>query len=265
MEKGFTLVIPLYNKVKCIRHTLDSVLNNHGSYPFKCIIVDDDSTDGSSEIGEEYDVKYPDVFQYVKIKHHGHKTPVNARNLGIKLAETRYIGFLDADDELCAGFIDRGCTFLDEHPEYSMYGNGFITRDIDENGEVKDTVLTYELNKINNFYEYLVANGNAVHFCASVYKTELVKDNLFTDNFCEDTVFKSKYVIKNLPIYIDNSHYDSIIYNNQNSESSCWNAPRTNLSFNHELVEIIKREIPKERMNFYMTCLDNGNIYLKSL
>ena len=265
MEKGFTLVIPLYNKVNCVRQTLDSVLNNHGEYPFKCIIVDDDSTDGSSEIGEEYDVKHPDVFQYIKIKHHGHKTPVNARNLGIKLTETEYIGFLDADDELCAGFIDRGCTFLDEHPEYNMYGNGFIAHTIDENGEIKDILLTYELNEINNFYEYLMANGNSVHFCASVYKTELVKDNLFTDNYCEDSVFKSKYVIKNLPIYIDNSHYDSIIYNSQNSESSDWNVPRTALSFNNEMVETIKREIPKECMNFYITCLDDENIYLKSL
>jgi glycosyltransferase involved in cell wall biosynthesis len=116
MEKGFTLVIPLYNKVNACRNTFESVLNNHGSYPFRCIIVDDDSTDGSSEIGEEYDEKYPEVFTYIKRKHHERKTPTYARNLGIKLAATRYIGFLDADDELCAGFIDRGCTFLDAHP-----------------------------------------------------------------------------------------------------------------------------------------------------
>ncbi len=94
MEKGFTLVIPLYNKEYCARQTLDSVLNNHGEYPFKCVIIDDDSTDGSSAIGEDYDMKYPDVFQYYKIKHHGNKSPVNARNVGIKIADTKYIGFL---------------------------------------------------------------------------------------------------------------------------------------------------------------------------
>ena len=135
MEKGFTLVIPLYNKVNAIRTTLDSVLNNHGEYPFKCIIVDDDSTDGSSEIAMEYDEKYPDIFMYIKKKHRGHKGPAYARNLGIKLAETEYIGFLDADDELCEGFIDRGCTFLDEHPEYSLYSNGHTIRSKNENGD----------------------------------------------------------------------------------------------------------------------------------
>lgn len=124
MEKGFTLVIPLYNKVNVFRNTLESVRKNHGEYPFKCIIVDDDSTDGSSEIAEEYDVKYPDIFMYIKKKHRGHKGPVYARNLGIKLADTEYIGFLDCDDELCKGFIDRACNFLDNNPEYNMYACG---------------------------------------------------------------------------------------------------------------------------------------------
>ena len=244
MEKGFTLVIPLYNKVKCIRYTLDSVFNNHGDYPFKCIIVDDDSTDGSSEIGEEYDVKYPDVFQYVKIKHHGHKTPVNARNFGIKLAETRYIGFLDADDELCAGFIDRGCMFLDEHPEYSMYGNGLTLRVLDENGEIKETTWNYGTNKINNFIDCLFAGAQDISFCASVYKTELVKDNLFTDNFCEDSIFKLKYIYKNLPIYIDNSTCESIVWNRQYNESYKWNVKRTNDSKIKEVFLTLKNELP---------------------
>lgn len=202
MEKGFTLVIPLYNKEYCVRQTLDSVLNNHGEYPFKCIIIDDDSTDGSSQIAEEYDMKYPDVFQYYKIKHHGNKSPVNARNVGIKIADTKYIGFLDADDELCAGFIDRGCTFLDEHPEYSMYGNGNISRVLTEDGTFVEYDWKYSKDDIHTFLDYIFSGGSLVCFCANIYRTELVKNNLFEDIYGEDSLFQLKYVYENEPIYI---------------------------------------------------------------
>lgn len=224
MEKGFTLVIPLYNKANCIRTTLDSVLNRHGNYPFKCIIVDDDSTDGSSEIGEEYDTKYPDIFTYVKIKHHGKKSPSNARNFGIKLAETEYIGFLDADDELCAGFIDRGCGFMDEHPEYNMYSNGHIVRDINEKGEYVYTSIYCQEGVYNDFKQMFFSHFCDVHFCAGIYKTELVKQILFGTDVCfEDSVFKLEYAYKCLPLYVDNSTSETIIHNNYTSQCSEWN------------------------------------------
>jgi glycosyltransferase involved in cell wall biosynthesis len=245
MNKGFTLIIPMYNKVNVVRKTLDSVLNNHGSYPFRCIIVDDDSTDGSSEIGEEYDVKYPDVFQYFKIKHHGSKTPSDARNFGIKLAETEYIGFLDADDELCSGFIDRGCTFLDEHPEYSMYGNGYIHNGVngvwDHNYDVGGC-LSFEVCALNNNF--------GMPFCSNIYKTELVKQNLFTNCYHEDFVFKFKYIYNNPNIWIDNTRCDSIIYNEMNSESYQWNIQRYNDTMFMEIFTELDKEIPDFRYGY---------------
>jgi len=252
MEKGFTLIIPLYNKVFCVGRTLDNVLNSHGSYPFKCIIVDDDSTDGSSEIAEEYDIKYPDIFKYYKIKHHGNKNPVNARNFGIKITETEYIGFLDADDELCPGFIDRGCTFLDEHPEYSLYSNGHKICSINSEGNREYSTRNYSSNEINTFADCLFAGTQDVHFSSSIYKTELVKQNLFTDVICEDAIFKLKYISNNLPIYIDNTTCESFIWNVFNSESYQWHKQRSDLSLNQEIVETMKNEIPNSGCDFWV-------------
>lgn len=263
MEKGLTLVIPLYNKIMAVKQTLDSVLNNHGSYPFKCIIVDDDSTDGCSQIAEEYDINYPETFQYLKIKHHGNKTPVNARNLGIKLAETEYIGFLDADDELCPGFIDRGCTFLDEHPEYSMYSNGHHVRTIDENGQYNWADWNYAFNNVTDFISCLYAGAQDVHFCSSIYKTELVKNNLFTDVFAEDSNFKLKYIYYNPNIYIDNSTCESIIWNRQFNESYRWNNRRTNDEIIIEVFNNLKNEIPDFKYDFCLSGDDKINIWEK--
>lgn len=262
MEKGFTLVIPLYNKVNVVRTTLDSVLFNHGKYPFRCIIVDDDSTDGSSQIGEEYDEKYPDVFQYFKIKHHGNKTPVYARNLGIKLAETEYIGFLDADDELCPGFIDRGCGFLDEHPEYNLYTCGHWCVEKDDNGRMTISNRNYNFNEVHTFADCLFSGAQDIHFSSSIYKTVLTKETLFVDVLCEDALFKLKYINKNFPIYVDNSTCNSFIWNRFNNESYTWHKQKTNQSFIAEIVETLNREIPDMKCVLFVK--DNNTIGIQT-
>lgn len=255
MEKGFTLVIPLYNKVKSIRQTLNSVLANHGSYPFKCLIIDDDSTDGSSEIALEYDRNYPDVFQYVKRTHHERKTAVYARNMGIMLADTEYIGFLDADDEICPGFIDRGCMFLDEHPEYSLYGNGCIFNKPDDRYAVrKYRHYDYIFDSIT----FIVAYGEDVHFAANIYKTELAQQVLFVDVFGEDVNFKITYIHKFYPIYIDNTRYDSMIYNFEYSDSKEWNTQRTDKPYRVEIFESVKARVPD--FEFWPIYDDDGNL-----
>lgn len=249
MKKGITLVIPIYNKQICLRNTLDSVLKNHGEYPFKCILVDDDSDDSwSSVIAEEYDVKYPDIFMYIKRKHHEIKVPSQARNVGIKLADTEYIAFLDADDELCGGFIDRGCSFLDNHPEYSMYGNGNITRIIDEKGDKFECEWKYMKDDIHTFLEYVSCGGSLVCFCANIYRTELVKNNLFEDEYGEDALFQLKYVYRNEPIYIDNSTCQSFIYNRQYSESV---KPTVNM------FKLLEEKIPDIKYVFHV---DENNV-----
>lgn len=256
MEKGLTLVIPLYNKIKCIRQTLDSVLNNHGSYPFKCIIVDDDSTDGSSEIALEYDRNYPDMFQYVKRTHHERKTAVYARNMGIMLADTEYIGFLDADDELCAGFIDRGCKFLDDHPEYNLYGNGSMFSD--KNGTITEVYLD-RITKATTFVECFQNGFGNIYHGANIYKTVLVQNNLFTDVFAEDVVFKFKYVYHNEPVYLDMSTAQTVLAHLEYSGSNDWNHQNSNEDWATEIMKTIINEINDNKFVYYYD--DSGLIH----
>ena len=265
LEKGFTLVIPLYNKAKVVRDTLDSVLKNHGTYPFRCLIIDDDSTDGSSEIGEEYCMKYPDVFTYIKRKHvEEHKTPSFARNLGIKLAETKYIGFLDADDELCEGFIDRACGFLDEHPEYTLYTCGHICNH--GNGEYTSQIITG--GNVHDFESYVLNSGLGVSFCGHVYKTELVKQCLFCDYPSEDHIFQLMYVYYNSPIYFDNTTCQSIVYNICYRDTQNW-ATYKNEDDEKELsgIERLFKRLRGIIPGFNYNCItkEDGKIFLYKL
>lgn len=94
MEKDMiSVVIPTYNRAKTIKRAIDSVLNQTYSN-IEIIIVDDSSTDNTSEIIGDYNNE--------KIKYH--KLEKNsgacaARNIGIQMASGKYIAFQDSDDE----------------------------------------------------------------------------------------------------------------------------------------------------------------------
>lgn len=88
-----SIVIPIYNVEKYLRECLDSILNQTFQ-DIEIICVDDGSTDKSLEILQEYKRK-DDRFVILQQRHAGAGA---ARNHGIKLAEGKYIQFLDSDD-----------------------------------------------------------------------------------------------------------------------------------------------------------------------
>ncbi|AJR02387.1 glycosyltransferase family 2 protein [Siansivirga zeaxanthinifaciens] len=87
----FSVIIPLYNKEKYIKHTLNSVLNQTFE-DFEIIIINDGSTDGSLKIVQEFkDAR-------IKIINQKNKGLCYSRNTGIKNALSNFIALLDADD-----------------------------------------------------------------------------------------------------------------------------------------------------------------------
>ena len=94
MEKiKISVIIPVYNVEKYLRECLESILNQTFQ-DFEIICVDDGSTDRSLDILQEYKRK-DDRFVILQQRHAGAGA---ARNHGLKLAEGKYIQFLDSDD-----------------------------------------------------------------------------------------------------------------------------------------------------------------------
>lgn len=95
-----SVVVPLYNKARWVRRSLDSIAAQTFRR-FEVIVVDDGSTDGSGEIV----ASYPDErFRLVRQDNAG---PGAARNRGIAEARGELIAFLDADDEWTPEFLEK--------------------------------------------------------------------------------------------------------------------------------------------------------------
>lgn len=93
-EYKVTAIIPAYNAEKYIEETILSVLGQ--TEKCKMIIVNDASKDETLEIAKRYQKQYPEQICIIDKKQN--EGVSEARNSGIRQADTEYVAFLDADD-----------------------------------------------------------------------------------------------------------------------------------------------------------------------
>ena len=123
-KKNFdiSVIIPAYCAEKFIHRAVDSVLSQT-ILPNEIIIVDDGSTDNTLEIIESYSSQSRNV--EVIVLSQENKGPGAARNLGLQRASSKYIAFLDSDDEWLPSKLEKSIPFLDEH-KYDLVGHNVI-------------------------------------------------------------------------------------------------------------------------------------------
>jgi glycosyltransferase involved in cell wall biosynthesis len=96
--KGLVSVtIPFFNAERFLGETIESVFAQTCS-SWELLLVDDGSSDGSTEIAKSYAARHPNNVRY--LEHHGHRNlGVNAaRNLGARHSRGEFLAFLDSDD-----------------------------------------------------------------------------------------------------------------------------------------------------------------------
>lgn len=105
------MIVAAYNYARYLPEALDSV-SGQTFGDWRCVIVDDGSTDSTPEIAKSY-ASSDARFLYIRQENRG---PSAARNAGIRSTSSEFLQFLDADDRLHERKLEEHVRFLDEHP-----------------------------------------------------------------------------------------------------------------------------------------------------
>lgn len=96
------IIIPAYNAEKYIEKCINSVLSQKTQYTYVITIINDGSTDKTSQILSKYFDN-----EHVVIINQLNKGFSGARNCGLKNLKGNYIMFVDSDDWICEDSIEK--------------------------------------------------------------------------------------------------------------------------------------------------------------
>jgi glycosyltransferase involved in cell wall biosynthesis len=122
LEPAVSVVMPVYQGREHLAAAIESVLAQTFEL-FELLVVDDGSTDGSSEIAHTYTERDPRV-HYRRQKNAGQGA---ARNAGIGVARGEAVAFLDQDDLWLPHKLARQLPLLDDTTV--VYSDAYILRD----------------------------------------------------------------------------------------------------------------------------------------
>ena len=188
-----SIIIPNYNCSEFLERCLDSVVNQ--SYKNKeIIIIDDGSTDNSSEIIDKYIKKHSEC-EIISIFQSNMNASI-ARNEGIKVASGKYVLFLDSDDILEDERIELCIKTMKKNKADLVIGNYTII-DTNENIIEDNKDIVGGKQYISNQKFEMLFDVNPVP-SNKLYDLNLIKDN----NLCfgnvrigQDLNFYLKYLL----------------------------------------------------------------------
>jgi glycosyltransferase involved in cell wall biosynthesis len=145
-----TIVMPSLNQGKYIEEAIQSILNqNYDNLEY--LVCDGGSTDRTLDILKRYE----DRLQWWSEKDRGQ---ADAINKGLKKATGEIVCYLNSDDTLEPGSLDKVAEYFMEHPEIDLvYGEGYL---MNEDGSRKRrfpaTEPQFDLWRLIHIWDYIL-------------------------------------------------------------------------------------------------------------
>lgn len=213
-EPLVSIIVPVFNVYKYIDKCLNSISKQRYKN-IEVIIVDDGSTDGSSNICDYY----VNADQRFRVIHQTNQGRVLARARGVKEAKGDYIGFVDGDDWIEAGMYEYLMDIVLKC-DVDLVTSGYIREDGETCSIVEDSLLEKEYGLAEE-REYIITNflfsdnaqkpGMIRSLWSKIYRTNILK-NIMNKipsemRIGEDCLLNIIYILEANTIYIGKKAY----------------------------------------------------------
>lgn len=196
MNDKITIIMPVYNVQRFINESVGSVLiQSTEDGPIEFIIIDDGSTDGSSQMIDDAINGYSGDID-CRVIHKANEGVGNARNNGLDLATGDWIMFIDSDDRLEPDAIKIFRKYMSEYPDADYFQASAYDIPVDEGIQARPEY--YKMDRFQPVYIYPDSiyflynthKGPHVTPWAKLYKRSLIGDERFMENLKSSNDFE---------------------------------------------------------------------------
>lgn len=215
-----SIIMPVYNSGKYLETCINSILQQHFD-SFELLLIDDGSTDNSSQICDLFGEKD----SRVKVYHKENGGICEARNYGLEHAKGEYIAFSDHDDIVNQGFLKNNYEYAKQiDADVIKFGREALIFD-DEN-LIKKDVRKFKKNSLDSIglkdqYLRLRLDGAMTCVWDGFFRKDFLSQNHITFNtdykkggedidFCSKCFSKASRIAFNDGVYY--VHYIRIGY-----------------------------------------------------
>lgn len=267
-----SVIVPIYNVGRYIDRCVNSIINQ--SYAnLEIILVDDGSTDESSEICDRY------TDQRVKIIHKENGGLGSARNAGLDIASGKYVTFVDGDDEIEKNHIEnlyrlmvlKKCdTCLCGHTK--VYSNSrfvnanYLKNQCFEGREILRKVLSRMMGSEPGKYDKVEMSVCMALFSNDIIQTNGIRFVSEREFISEDLIFDFDYYqyCQRIVVSEDVGYY---YYDNAGSLTTKYNPSRFDLQKKMTLEEIQRAKVlsiyEESRYRIYSTFMGIARYSIK--
>lgn len=187
-----------YQHIGYIGQCLDSILMQETDFPFEIIVGEDESTDGTREICNEYARRFPEKIRlflrsrkdvmYIQ----GHPTGRFNFLENLKAARGEYIAICEGDDYWMDPLkLQKQFNYLKENQNCSAVFTDLVM--IDREGEylAENRRMPLELSQLHTYH---LMQGNAIHTANFFFKREIINEKTI------DFIARMPYA--DMPLYL---------------------------------------------------------------
>ena len=164
-------MIPAYNQAQYLPEAVESVRWQTYSN-WECLIIDDGSTDRTALVGQALAGQDPRI----RYHHQENRGLAAARNAGLALSAGKYVQFLDADDAIAPGKLERQTRIMEIDPALGVCYSNYWRFDGDTGERLDRSSARLGMRPLEDFL-FLWERGLTIPIHAALFRRELWPDN----------------------------------------------------------------------------------------